>query len=108
MVTVTVIFVMLLLVYRSVITVVLLLAAGNGRIELSAAREIVAFLGYHHIVGLSTFAVNLLVSLGMRRERTTESFSSGGIKRRGRPGKTEKPPTTPRTAKSPTSFWRPV
>jgi putative drug exporter of the RND superfamily len=62
-VTLLVILTMLLLVYRSVITVVLLLVMVG--IELTAARGIVAFLGYHGLIGLSTFAVNLLVSLGI-------------------------------------------
>jgi len=61
--TMLVIFTMLLLVYRSVITVVLLLIMVY--IELTAARGIVSFLGYTHVIGLSTFAVNLLVSLGI-------------------------------------------
>jgi RND superfamily putative drug exporter len=62
-VTVAMIFTMLLLVYRSVITVVLLLVMVG--IELGAARGIVAFLGHNNILVLSTFAVNLLVSLGI-------------------------------------------
>src|SRR5580693_1935506 len=62
-VTLLVIFTMLLLVYRSVITVFLLLVMVG--IELTAARGIVAFLGYHELIGLSTFAINLLVSLGI-------------------------------------------
>ena len=62
-VTMLVIFTMLLLVYRSVFTVVVLLVMVF--IELTAARGIVSFLGYHHVIGLSTFAVNLLVSLGI-------------------------------------------
>jgi putative drug exporter of the RND superfamily len=62
-VTMLVIFTMLLLVYRSVRTVVVLLI--TVFIELTAARGIVAFLGYHQLIGLSTFAVNLLVSLGI-------------------------------------------
>jgi RND superfamily putative drug exporter len=62
-VTVAVIFTMLLLVYRSVITVVLLLIMVG--IELAAARGIVAFLGYHDVLVLSTFAINLLVSLAI-------------------------------------------
>jgi putative drug exporter of the RND superfamily len=61
--TVTVIFIMLLLVYRSVSTVLLLLAMVG--IGLVAARGIVAFLGYHEIIGLSTFATNILVSLAI-------------------------------------------
>jgi putative drug exporter of the RND superfamily len=62
-VTVAVIFTMLLLVYRSVTTVILLLVMVG--VELVATRGIVAFLGYHRIIGLSTFAINLLVSLGI-------------------------------------------
>ncbi|MEY8016658.1 RND family transporter [Mycobacterium servetii] len=60
-VSVAVIFITLLLVYRSVITTVLLLLVVG--IELQVARGIVAFLGHHGFIGLTTFAVNLLVSL---------------------------------------------
>ncbi|MBN3508215.1 RND family transporter [Mycolicibacterium nivoides] len=63
LVTLVVICTMLLFVYRSVITVVLLLAMVG--IQVQAARGVVAFLGDHQILGLSTFAVNLLVSLGI-------------------------------------------
>jgi putative drug exporter of the RND superfamily len=62
-VSLAVICTMLLLVYRSVITVILLLLMVG--IELQVARGIVAFLGEHQIVGLTTFAVNLLVSIGI-------------------------------------------
>lgn len=62
-VTIGVIVVMLLLVYRSIVavatTIVLVL------LELAAARGIVAFLGYHGVIGLSTFAVNLLTLLAI-------------------------------------------
>jgi RND superfamily putative drug exporter len=63
MVTIGVIFVMLLLVYRSLVTVLLVLVMVF--IELAAARGIVAFLGYHDLIGLSTFAVNLLTTLAI-------------------------------------------
>jgi len=63
MVTVGVIFLMLLLVYRSIVTVILVLAMVF--IELAAARGIIAFLGYHDLIGLSTFAVNLLTTLAI-------------------------------------------
>jgi RND superfamily putative drug exporter len=63
MITIGVIFVMLLLVYRSVVTVLLVLVMVF--IELAAARGIVAFLGYHDLIGLSTFAVNLLTTLAI-------------------------------------------
>ncbi|TPG37128.1 RND family transporter [Mycolicibacterium hodleri] len=62
-VTFTVIIVMLLLVYRSLITVLIVLVMVV--LELAAARGIVAFLGFHEIIGLSTFATNLLVTLAI-------------------------------------------
>jgi putative drug exporter of the RND superfamily len=61
--TVAMIFVMLFLVYRSITTVILLLVMVG--IELGAARGIVAFLGHNNLLTLSTFAINLLVSLGL-------------------------------------------
>ncbi|MGV9797239.1 MMPL/RND family transporter [Mycobacterium sp. NPDC003449] len=61
--TVVVILVMLLLVYRSVIT--LALALLMVMLELVAARGMVAFLGHYELIGLSTFAVNLLTMLAI-------------------------------------------
>ncbi|HEY6574891.1 MAG TPA: MMPL family transporter, partial [Mycobacterium sp.] len=58
-----VIILMLLLVYRSIVTVVIVLAMVF--LGLSAARGAVAFLGYHDLIGLSTFATNLLVTLAI-------------------------------------------
>ncbi|PJE19605.1 MAG: MMPL family RND transporter, partial [Mycobacterium sp.] len=63
MATFVVIIAMLLLVYRSIVTV--LLTLGMVVFELAAARGVVAFLGYHEIIGLSTFATNLLVTLAI-------------------------------------------
>lgn len=63
LVSVGVIFLMLLLLYRSIITVIILLFTVG--IELQVARGLVAFLGMHGIVGLTTFVVNLLVSVGI-------------------------------------------
>jgi putative drug exporter of the RND superfamily len=63
LVSLVVICTMLLLIYRSVITVILLLVMVG--IELQVAQGIVAFLGHHQLVGLTTFAVNLLVSIGI-------------------------------------------
>ncbi|WP_191986225.1 RND family transporter [Mycobacteroides salmoniphilum] len=62
-VTLVVILTMLLFVYRSIVTVVLLLIMVG--IQVQAARGIVALLGDHGVIGLSTFSVNLLVSLGI-------------------------------------------
>jgi putative drug exporter of the RND superfamily len=58
-----IIFLVLLVVYRSVITVILLLI--TVAVEVFAARGIVAFLGDNNLVGLSTFATNLLIALAM-------------------------------------------
>ncbi|HUH68037.1 MAG TPA: MMPL family transporter [Mycobacterium sp.] len=61
--TFVVIIIMLLGVYRSIVTVLLVLAMVF--LELAAARGVVAFLGYYNIIGLSTFATNLLVMLAI-------------------------------------------
>ena len=54
---------MLLLVYRSIVTVLLTLTMVV--FELAAARGMVAFLGYYKLIGLSTFATSLLVTLAI-------------------------------------------
>jgi len=61
--TFTVIIVMLLLIYRSFIT--MLVTIVMVMFSLLAARGVVAFLGYHEIIGLSTFATSLLVTLAI-------------------------------------------
>jgi RND superfamily putative drug exporter len=62
-ITVAVITIMLLFLYRSITTVILLLAMVG--IELAAARGIVAFLAEQDVIRLSTFATNILVSLAI-------------------------------------------
>ncbi|OIN80271.1 MMPL/RND family transporter [Mycobacterium malmoense] len=61
--TIAVILIMLLFVYRSIITVILLLITVG--FELTAARGAVALLGQTGLIGLSTFAVSLLTSLAI-------------------------------------------
>ncbi|MGE2835860.1 RND family transporter [Mycobacterium sp. SMC-4] len=61
--TFTVIIVMLLLVYRSFVTVLITLVMVV--LSLLSARGVVAFLGWHDIIGLSLFATNLLVTLAI-------------------------------------------
>uniref|UniRef100_UPI0035F21CFC MmpL4 protein n=1 Tax=Mycolicibacterium smegmatis TaxID=1772 RepID=UPI0035F21CFC len=61
--TFAVIITMLLLVYRSIVTVILTLVMVV--LSLSAARGMIAFLGYHEIIGLSVFATNLLTTLAI-------------------------------------------
>ncbi len=63
MVTFAVIAVMLLMVYRSVISTLIVLAMVV--LELSGARGLVALLGYHGAFGLTTFATNLTVTLAI-------------------------------------------
>ncbi len=58
-----VIITMLLLVYRSIRTVLLVLVMVV--LVLAATRGVVAFLGYHDLIGLSTFATQLLVTLAI-------------------------------------------
>ncbi len=61
--TVAVVLIMLLFVYRSIVTVILLLITVG--FELNAARGAVAFLGHSGLLNLSTFAVSLLTSLAI-------------------------------------------
>ena len=61
--TFVVIVAMLLFVYRSVLTVILLLATVG--LELAATRGAVAALGHYGLIGLTTFAVSLLTSLAI-------------------------------------------
>ncbi|MGB3894358.1 MAG: MMPL family transporter [Mycolicibacter sinensis] len=62
-ITFLVIAVMLFAVYRSVATT--LLALLTVAIEMAAARGFVAFLGYHEVIGLSTYSTNLLTLLAI-------------------------------------------
>ncbi|NTY59746.1 RND family transporter [Mycolicibacterium sphagni] len=63
LVSFAVIITILLFFYRSIVTVALLIAM--VLIQVVAARGIVATLGYFDIIGMSTFAINLLVSLSI-------------------------------------------
>ncbi|MBX7435308.1 MMPL family transporter [Mycobacterium sp. Y57] len=63
LVTFGVIITMLLLVYRSILTVLITLVMVV--LSLGTARGVVAFLGHHEIIGLSTFTTNLLVTLAI-------------------------------------------
>lgn len=60
-VTIIIITVMLLIVYRSFATAFLTLLM--VMVELTCGRGVVAFLAYHKIIGISVFASNILVSL---------------------------------------------
>ena len=85
-VTVAIIFTVLLLVYRSIVTVIVLLVM----VGVGGAPAIVAFLGHTDVLVLSTFAVNSWFSSASRPEPTTISLRSIP---RGTPGGAE-----PRTA----------
>jgi putative drug exporter of the RND superfamily len=62
-ITILVILVMLLFVYRSIVTTAIMLL--TVFIELAAARGVVALLGNYGVIGLSTFANNMLVLLAI-------------------------------------------
>ncbi|MEE6140121.1 MMPL family transporter [Mycobacterium sp. 050128] len=63
LVTFAVIIVMLLVVYRSIVTMLIVLAM--VALELAGARGVVAFLGYHNAFGLTTFSTNMVVTLAI-------------------------------------------
>ncbi|MFV9632069.1 RND family transporter [Mycobacterium neumannii] len=62
-VTIAVILIMLLFVYRSIVTVICV--AVMVGVQVQVARGVVAYLGDNEVLALSIFAVNLLVSLGI-------------------------------------------
>lgn len=62
-VTIVVICIMLLLVYRSVVTMVVALVI--VAVGVMAASGVVAFLAYHNLIGLTTFATTLLMVLAI-------------------------------------------
>lgn len=63
LVTFGVIIVMLLVVYRSIVTTLIVMAMVV--LGLLGARGIVAFLGYHNAFGLTTFSTNMVVTLAI-------------------------------------------
>jgi putative drug exporter of the RND superfamily len=63
MLTFGVITIMLLLVYRSIITVIITL--GMVVLSLMGANGMIAFLGFHNVFGLTTFATNMVVTLAI-------------------------------------------
>ncbi|MGD1254745.1 RND family transporter [Mycobacterium seoulense] len=74
-ITTLVIAVMLLFIYRSVVTMVLVLVMVG--IDLGAIRGVVAFLAYHNVFGLSTFATNLLTLLAIAASTDYAIFMLG-------------------------------
>jgi putative drug exporter of the RND superfamily len=102
-VTVIVIITMLLFFYRSIFTVVLVLLMLV--LGLSVTRGVVAFLGYHELIGLSTFATQLLVTLAIAASTDYAIFLIGRTRRPARSEKTESRPSTRCSAAPPTSCW---
>ncbi|MGD1240838.1 RND family transporter [Mycobacterium seoulense] len=75
LITGVVIAAMLLFIYRSVVTTILVLAMVG--IELGAIRGVVSFLVSHNVFGLSTFAVNLLTLLAIAASTDYAIFMLG-------------------------------
>ncbi|SON59025.1 putative transport protein MmpL2 [Mycobacterium simulans] len=74
-ITSLVIAVMLLFIYRSVVTMILVLVMVG--IDLGAIRGVIAFLSYNNIFNLSTFATNLLVLLAIAASTDYAIFMLG-------------------------------
>jgi RND superfamily putative drug exporter len=105
LVSLAVIFIMLLLVYRSLITVILLLLM--VWIELQVARGIIAFLGHHELIGLSTYVVNLLVAIVIAAGTDYAIFFTGRYQEARQAGEDRETATTPLIEGSRASFWLP-
>ncbi|BBY65252.1 MMPL/RND family transporter [Mycolicibacterium helvum] len=85
LVTFAVIAVMLLIVYRSIVTtLIVMVMMGLG---LSGARGVVAFLGYHNVFGLTTFATNMVVTLAIAAATDYAIFLIGRYQEARRAGK---------------------
>jgi putative drug exporter of the RND superfamily len=102
-VTVAVIVLMLLFFYPSIVTVLLVLVMLV--LGLSVTRGVVAFLGYHDLIGLSTFATQLLVTLAIAATTDYAIFLIGRYQEAARSGKTGSRPSTRCSAAPPTWCW---
>jgi RND superfamily putative drug exporter len=102
-VTVIVIILMLLFFYRSIITVLLVLVMLV--LGLSVTRGVVAFLGYHDLIGLSTFATQLLVTLAIAATTDYAIFLIGRYQEARTIGRTGSRPSTRCSAAPPMWCW---
>ncbi|MEZ0365138.1 RND family transporter [Mycobacterium sp. pUA109] len=75
-VTLIVIAVMLFLIYRSLVTAILTL--GVVLAEMATARGVVAWLGDHHVMGLTVFVVSILTALAIAAGTDYFIFLLGG------------------------------
>ncbi|OBF12434.1 hypothetical protein A5730_04090 [Mycobacterium sp. ACS4054] len=75
LITTLVIAAMLLFIYRSAVTMVFVLVMVG--VELGAIRGVVAFLAYHNVVSLTTFATNLLTLLAIAASTDYAIFMLG-------------------------------
>ncbi|QEN16744.1 RND family transporter [Mycolicibacterium sp. ELW1] len=80
-----VITIMLLLIYRSLVTTVITL--GMVVVGLLASTGAVAFLGYHNVFGLTTFATNMVVTLAIAAATDYAIFMIGRYQEARRKGK---------------------
>ncbi len=74
-ITIAVIAIMLLIAYRSLLTVFFMLVTVG--IQLLALRGVVAVLAFHDVIGLSTFSVNVLVALSIAASTDYIIFLTG-------------------------------
>lgn len=96
---------MLFFVYRSVLTTLLVLA--TVLIEMSAARGLVAFLGNAGVIGLSTYATNLLTLLVIAAGTDYAIFFVGRYQEARGTGEDREKLSTPCITARRTSSWGP-
>ena len=94
---------MLLIVYRSVVTVLMTLLMVF--IELPAVQGVIALLGNRGIIGLSTFAVQILPILAIAAGTDYAIFVVGRYHEARQAGEDRKPPTTRCFAAALTWSW---
>lgn len=107
-VTIVVIIIMLLIAYRSFTRAIIPLV--GVLITLATARGVVSLLVENHIIGISSFAMNMAVSLVLGVATDYGIFYLGRFQEALRSGRTVSRRTTPRCAASRTSssdrVWR--
>lgn len=102
-ITIIIIAIMLMFVYRSIGTVLLTMVILF--VGLATGRGVVALLGETGIMGLSTFAVNLLTALAIAAGTDYAIFMVGRYQEGRERGWIAKPPITTRSPVSPRWCW---
>jgi putative drug exporter of the RND superfamily len=103
LVTIVLIIVLLLIAYRSITRA--LIPLFGVLIGLATARGVVSLLVGLHVLGISSFATNMVVALVLVSARTTASFTLADTTKRVEQGRTKKLLTTRQSLTQRTSSW---